>query len=496
MATLTSAQIEWLQTLGEIVGHGSAVHAAVGSGPGGGSRHTADKSKHLKGQVSEGDPTLVVVRKIPLGETRWRDHKGTLLGYTTAEGALVTKAPSPAWKKMAVCNLFGRRSVIAMADAETLDRRWRDALRDVQAGIPRGQALLVRVKQAADAISERKKNDPKFQQAVNQYFRQVDELRALSEGINKADAHYAETLHRLESTILGTEIEATVDQVNAIKEQEGDVEKDRVRAKQIFGQVLSLGTAIAGAGPFSAAAAISMVAKAADLIGNALIDGVYDKQIQQLEAKLHEAKGQLKELKSKKFHEDIAAAQEVVSQAISDCRSAAAVFVAALKDVGRSRAAAADASSSSKNDPTRIVAEAIGLQTQQHHALDTFTGAAEAFNRLSSGIEVGIRKLRDMHAYVSDWIVEVASADARLEPGTPWARQTELAGRSNAVELGQWIAFAPGAREACRQALVAMSGQAATAAMASYDEAMQTIEQALATQAPSTRPMADANFRR
>ena len=342
MATLTSAQIEWLQTLGEIVGHGSAVHAAGGSGPGGGSRHTADKSKHLKGQVSEGDPTLVVVRKIPLGETRWRDHKGTLLGYTTAEGALVTKAPSPAWKKMAVCNLFGRRSVIAMADAETLDRRWRDALRDVQAGIPRGQALLVRVKQAADAISERKKNDPKFQQAVNQYFRQVDELRALSEGINKADAHYAETLHRLESTILGTEIEATVDQVNAIKEQEGDVEKDRVRAKQIFGQVLSLGTAIAGAGPFSAAAAISMVAKAADLIGNALIDGVYDAQIQQLEAKLHEAKGQLKELKSKKFHEDIAAAQEVVSQAISDCRSAAAVFVAALKDVGRSRAAAAE----------------------------------------------------------------------------------------------------------------------------------------------------------
>jgi hypothetical protein len=460
-----------------------AVKGQAANRPSAGSK---GKPPSIKGDVQV--EQAAVVRKVSLGEVRWQRRKVILLGYTDADGDLVETPPSKGWKMMAASNLWGLRSLAAIKDANTLDGTWRAALPEVQAGVTRGKALVERVGKAADAISERKRIDTKFREAVNQYFRQVDGLRPLQNTITQADSHYREMLDGLQSTILGTQIEAENDEIGDLKDEEANVEKDRARAKEIFSQVLSLGGALAGVAPVSAVSATALITSAASLAGNVLIDGSYDLKIDILETKLKQAKEKLKDLKSKKFKADIEAAQERVIQAVSACHIAVDNFVSALKEAARSRAAAADASGAKKGDATAIVAEAIALRTRQQAAIDTFDAAAAQYLKLSEGMEVGLRKLRDMQAWVGDWIKEVSVQDARLKLGSPWANQTELVGATNAVQLGDVILSGQQARDDCRKAKASMSDEAESAAMAPYLEALQIIETAMTRPAPSTLP--------
>lgn len=456
---------------------------------------TASRSeaKAPKGVVVDGEPQVTeepVIRKFSMGIATWQHQRVELLGYTDEDGNVVTQPRSPGWKKMGIANVFFRRGLYAIENANALNEKWRAELKEVQAGMTRGKDLLARVHKAADAISERKRTDPTFQKAVNDYFRQVDSLPRLKASIGKASSHFREANDRLQSTILGTKIDAKNDDIADLKDQEADVEKERANAKAIFGEVLSLAGTVANFDPEKAAtSAISVLSSGLALAGNLLIDGVYDGQIQILEMKLDDAKTALRALKSEKYKADIDAAQEVVVQAVEDCSIAANDFVAALKEAARLRAAAADAGGANKGDTTAVVAETMALRSRQQAALDGFTTAAGEFVKLADGLLVDMRQLGDMQAYVGEWIDDIGSHDDRLKAGKAWAKQAEWVGASNAYTLAKWIDSVPMPRDECRKAVAVLSGKGGDAAMAPYVEALSVIETAMTVQAKSTQPV-------
>ncbi len=441
-----------------------------------------------KAEVVEGELTAVSVRKESLGHFRWDGHRGELFGFTDASGALVQGGPRVGWRKMATCNLFGRRVIAANEDLNKLESAWRAGVAAVGKGTTDGVALAKRAKDSMEAISEHAKNDEKFAQVMNDYFRQIDALGPLADAIEKAHKKYSECTHKLKSTILDTKIQETNDEIADIKDQEAELEKERANTQKIFGQVLGLAGAIVGyAAAPAAAAAITLVSQGAGLAGNVLIDGVYDAKLGELEAQLKDAKVKLTGLKKSKYVEDIAAASDVLAQAAIECKTAAKGFTNALKELMRRGAPAVNVSS--KSPKTAVISEVVARRAEQHKRLTSARTSAQQYLALLDGVSVGVGKLRDMYAWSGAWIKDIAVADSRLAPGSAWGNNAELIGASNAVQLGEWIARAPRVRNQCQAALKATEAGAANAALAPYDQAMKYVEDAMSQPARSNVPV-------
>ena len=465
-----------LPLLDSVKGPGAHAAMAKAAGPKAGPQ--------AKAEVIEGDLNVVRLRKESLGRLRWDGHQGELFAFTDANGALVTGGPRAGWKKMATCNLFGRRALAANDDLNKLERAWRAGAAAVPKGTSDGVALAKRAKASMGAISERAKNDDKFAQVMNDYFRQIDALGPLSDAIAKADKKYSESTHRLKSTILDTKIQEQNDEIADLKDQEAELEKDRASTQKIFAQVLGLaGTIAAFAVAPAAAAAITLVSKGAEVSGNVLIDGAYDAKLGELESQLKDAKGKLGELKKSKYVEDIGAATDVLAQAAIDCKTAARLFTNAIRELMRRGAPALNVSSKSRD--TAVISEVVARRSEQRQRLTALHASAQQFIDLLNGLTPGMTRLRDMYAWVGDWITDIAAADSRLARGSPWANAAELDAVSNAVQLGDWITHAGQVRGPCQAALTSSEGSAADAALAPFDEAMKYVEQAMSQPAKS-----------
>lgn len=444
-----------------------------------------------KVEVIEGEPGVVKVRKESLGRLRWEGHRGELAAFTDANGALVTGGPRPGWRKMATCNLFARRVLAANEDLNALERAWRSGAAAVAKGLTDGEQLAKRVKASKDAISERAKDDDKFAQVMNDYFRQVDSMGPLSDGIEKADKKYSECMHRLKSVVLDTKIQETNDEIADLREAEADLEKDRASTLKIFEKVLGLAGAIAAlAVAPAAAAAITAASQGMGLAGNLLIDGAYDAKLGELDGQLKDAKNKLSGLKKSKYVEDIAAASDVLAQATIDCRTAARAFTNAVKELLRRGAPAANVSSKSKD--TAVISEVVSRRSEQRARITALRTSAQQFVSLLDGVSVGVTKLRDMYAYAGDWVDDIAKADPRLARGSAWAKAAELAAVGNALQLFDWLTHASQVRGQSLAVLKTTEGDAANVAMAPFEDAMKSVEEAMSQPARSNLPRAKA----
>lgn len=455
---------------------------AHGGPPGGGAQAGRSGPPGALGQAAGGakkaapaksDGKAVATQQV-LGHLRWGTHQGVLYALADGDGDEVEKGRGAQWRDMALANAGCRGLVAAHANLGAVEKKWR-----AQSDATYGAALLKRVSDAMAAVSKRKADDPAFRAALQQYYKKFDEVKRLALDIEVKDSDFNARLSHLGSVLKTGEIEKAAAYVKMTEDEIAQVRADIEAAKGILGKVLSLGSSIQGfAAAPTAAGAIGLISQGVTELGGVIIEGQYAAQLGQLEAQLDGAKAQLAKLKTEKYQHDVDEARAQLKGAATQCKIAAEAFSSAVNEIGWMRATAMD--EARKAPSTKVVGEAFEGIKKQRDAIRTLKGACEVYIKQVDGVTPGVNKLRDHFAYISDWIQRVSQVEAQLAPDSPWGRATELAGRKNAVELGEWLNHMPFVRGECTRALQAALDKSAAAAIAPYEEAVRRVNAALA----------------
>jgi hypothetical protein len=425
-----------------------------------------------------GKMTTVKVVQLSLGVLRWQGHQGQLLAFTDDNGALVKGGPRVGWRAMGSGNMYGGRIVHALADLDSLEKRWRDQSVRLRKGTADGLTLLKKVREAMAAVTDRKGKDDKFQAAMTSYIEKSEELGEFAIAVQKADHQFMAKLDHLAGVMKDDAIAKVKESIEATEAEKAGVEKEIQQVKDAVNKVLSVATKIRDlAVSPDATKVVGMVSEGISDVAGVIIDGQYAGQLARLDTQLEASKEDLGKLVHDKAFLTIQEAQDELRVTVSDCESAQKKFTSAIQAVIFLRAKAVDRAGDSPS--TKIVGEAIARRAAQQQLVLDQRNACATFLAVIEPLAANMPKFRDRFRQVGDWIDDIAVDNPQLARNTPWANACEFVGQSNSLELSKWIDRVGEVRTACQEVAKEVAEDATASALAPYEAALAAIKTAL-----------------